>query len=256
MAAKRARFKVEELTEEKPEVKLDESSDKPLEDEKPSLDMTVEEVQGTEPKEEISKETATPEPDIEVKQTTPKMEEDTKNWLKDVKPDTTKEVEKSSPFNTKVVLFFVVLLLILGALVGGFYYYNQNVAKEPKNEETIAPAVTVMPTSQEENKEEVAEEVKLSELKVQVLNGSGKVGEAGVVKQALVQAGFASSNISTGNADSYDFEDIEVSVKEGSPKGVFDKIKEALGDNYELTQTDNLADDSDYDVVVTVGKSS
>ena len=101
-----------------------------------------------------------------------------KEWLKEVRPDTTKEVEKGNGPNAKVVVLIVVILLILGAVVGGFFYYRQSVS-EPKIQPTPTPVAAIpTPTA-------VAVEVDLKTISVRVLNGSGTTGEAGRVKGLL-----------------------------------------------------------------------
>lgn len=91
------------------------------------------------------------------------------------------------------------------------------------------------------------------DLKVQILNGSGKVGEAGVVKTALLKLGFTSGNISTGNAESYDFKDTEVSFKSGIPVSLLSDIQKAL-DKYTVVKAkSDLEKDSKFDISITVG---
>ena len=43
-------------------------------------------------------------------------------------------------------------------------------------------------------------------------------------------------------------------MKESVPDEVFDEVKKALG-NYSVVKSDALSDDSDYDIVVTVGST-
>lgn len=239
MVAKRAKFKVEEIAEDKPVAEV------------PASVEVVEEVNETpeaSPTPEAAKET--------VSVVEPKSSQDEiKEWLKDVKPDTSKEVEKGSTFNGKIVLVAIVIVLIVGAIVGGVFYYKKGVTN-PKTDDKPQPLpVTVVPTTTEASPTTTQQEVALKDLKVQVLNGSGKVGEAGVVKTALTKAGFTAGNITTGNASSYNFTDTEVSLKEGISDSVFNDIKKALGENYSVVQKDNLGASASFDVVITVGKA-
>lgn len=91
-----------------------------------------------------------------------------------------------------------------------------------------------------------------ADLKIQVLNGSGVVGAAGKLAQVLKNADY--TNVDTGNASSYTAEGVKIQVKD-SQDSLGDDLEKALKDDYEdITVKDNLDDDSDYDVVITLGK--
>ncbi len=95
--------------------------------------------------------------------------------------------------------------------------------------------------------------VDLTQISVQVLNGSGKSGEAGKVKELLIAEGFKS--IEVGNADKSNYTGVEVSHKEEVAKSVMDVIEKALGGDYEATESGELlTQESKYDIVVVVGK--
>ena len=133
--------------------------------------------------------------------------EEVKKWLKDVRPDTSVEVEKSGSSNLKKMLVFFVVLLLLGAAVGGFFYYKSNLAStsgtengEPANNqsETTTTELTSTPTLTP-----TPEPVDLSKYNVRILNGSGITGEAAKVKILLTTLTFA--KVSTGNADTSNY---------------------------------------------------
>lgn len=182
--------------------------------------------------------------------------EEIKDWLKDVRPDTTKEVQKSGgELNVKVLFIFLLVLALIGAAVGGVFYYKSNVNKDTSNESNTAPPSVPQTTSAPSPTQAVSATpvpADLSEYKVTVLNGSGIPGTAGTVRSALEEGGF--EGVTTGNASSYDFNSTEVSMKENTPEAVFNKIKELLEDNYPIVLSeDNLPENSNYDVVITVG---
>lgn len=244
MAAKRAKFKVEELIEEKPqsemtpEVSVDEKPVVEKESEKSATEVTPTETEKMGPVsfKDVSK-------------------DDVKDWLKDVKPNVSVEVERSSNFNMKIVLVLIVIVAIVGAITGGFYYYKKGVEKvSVNNQESKAMPVTVIPTQNVTPTPAV--KVELDKLSVSILNGSGKVGEAGVVKALVVESGFTSGNISTGNAKTYDYEETTVALKEGISEDVFKTIMAALGEKYNVaSKSESLEKSSKYDVVITVGKA-
>ena len=177
--------------------------------------------------------------------------DDIKDWLSDVRPDTTKEMEKSGKkFNFKLVIILVVVVAVIALVIGGIIYYKNTMSApiEPSSgtEATETPKAEPVTTV-----EEPEVEVDLSTLSVNILNGSGTAGEAGKADRLITDLGFASTK--TGNAGSYDFTSTVVQLKEGSSSQVYDKIEEKLMGTYTVEQGDNLSEDSEYDVVITVG---
>lgn len=152
----------------------------------------------------------------------------------------------------RILLIFITALLVGGAAVGGFFYYSQIKTKEPpKNvkSETPVQAPTAAPT--EPVASESAQKTDAATLSVQILNGSGTAGEAARVRDELQKAGF--EKFSLGNADSYDYTDTEVQVKEGLPGTVFESIQKSLS-AYTVVEESALPTSSSYDVVINVGK--
>jgi hypothetical protein len=140
-----------------------------------------------------------------------------------------------------------------GVIVGGIIYFNSKVSKTPPAEEkveVVAPPAEEKPEEREEVAEE--EEVSLADYSVRVLNGSGIPGESSKVKDTLSDAEF--EDIDTGNADSYDYEQTEVSLKEGTPEAVYTAIEEALSGQYDVVKSETTLDeDSSFNVIVIVG---
>lgn len=175
---------------------------------------------------------------------------DVKEWLKDIRPDTTKDVEKGgNGFNGKLFFGLLILFVLLGALAGGLFYYKQrvnpgSVVEQNTQQPTTAPTVT--PT--------LEVKVDLTTYTVNILNGSGTPGEAGVVKNLLVTAGFDADKVKTANASSYDYENTEVQVKVDLATSVTDAIIDSLDAKYTVeVLKENLKGTSTYDIVVTVG---
>jgi hypothetical protein len=148
----------------------------------------------------------------------------------------------------KVVLIFLTAIIVGGGAVAGFLFFSHN-------KQASVPQVTVSPTQAISPTEPVASEsaamADIANLSVQILNGSGTAGEAARVRDFLQEAGF--ETFSLGNADSYEYTDTEVQLKEASPSAVFGKIKDALS-TYTVVEKDQLPATSDYDVVIFVGK--
>jgi len=200
----------------------------------------------------------TPEKEEEATGKKEKMSSDeVKKWLQDVRPDTSKESEKKSKPNFKLIFTIAVILLLFGVLIGGVFYYKSNVEDaDTENEEETSETTTVSsptPTQTPAPEEEEEEsELDLSKYSSNVLNGSGIAGEAGKVAKLLEDAGFSSPT--AGNAGSYDYTTTIISLKENVPDEVYEKIKESLETDYMVEKSDEkLSEDSDYDIKITVG---
>lgn len=194
---------------------------------------------------ESSQSSSTPQSEVPAQMSS----DDVKNWLNDVRPDTSKEMEKGGKSGFKVFLIAILLLIAVGLAAGGFYYYKNNSSTtETKQEETMTQTTPTQTTTPEPTKSSVD----LKNYSLNVLNGSGVSGEAKKVSDMLVTAGFNESK--TGNASKTDFTKTEVSLKKDTPNEVFNVINETLGKSYDVVKAEKELDDkSTYDVVVTVG---
>jgi hypothetical protein len=144
----------------------------------------------------------------------------------------------------KVILIFLTALIVGGGAVAGFMYFSKQQPVPEEKKVVATPTAAPALETEDPAASESAGTAELAELSVQILNGSGTAGEASRVRDLLEEAGF--ETFSLGNADSYDYTDTEVQVKEGVA-GAFDKIKDALS-------TYAVVENSDYDIVIFVGK--
>lgn len=91
---------------------------------------------------------------------------------------------------------------------------------------------------------------KKEELKIKVLNGSGKAGVAATAKDELKTAGYA--EILTGNADNFDYTTTEIQVKKAfAPAG--EDIKKAIADSVTAPKITVLDDKETSDVIIILG---
>lgn len=176
--------------------------------------------------------------------------EEAKKWLKGVSPEI--ETEGAGEKGSKLKILFIILAVavILGIIAGGFYYYRSRVSKKV---EAPTPSPTPVSATPTPTPSEVMEELDLSEYSVSLLNGSGVPGEAGNAEELLSRLEFA--DIKTGNAESYDYEQTEVSLKKNLSQGVYGKIEAALSETYNVSLSETTLDeDSTFDVIIIVGK--
>jgi hypothetical protein len=239
------------------EKKLEEDEEK-NEDDEEDTDKQVSEVDDE--KETTSEVSKTEEEETiitpELKQDTKTVEsaassDEAKKWLKSVAPELETESASEKGSKVKILIIILVIAVIVGIIAGGFYYYRSKVSSTP--EESTQPSTTKdTVVTPEPTEEPVTEEVDLSEYTLSILNGSGVPGEASNVEELLTDFDF--SNIETGNAESYDYENTEVSLKENLAKGAYEKIKEALSGEYSVTLSETALDeDSSFDIIIIVG---
>lgn len=149
-------------------------------------------------------------------------------------------------------LIAIALLVVAGGaaaymfLGGGGQFLGANTEASP------SPAVEETMPSPEPSPE--IEDADLTEFSVRVLNGTGTAGEAGKVKALLEEAGF--EEVGTGNAPSEDNTVTTISAKADVPASAIKAVENALKGSYKTEVGDTLAEDSDYDIVVTTGDSS
>lgn len=131
-------------------------------------------------------------------------------------------------------------------LVSGPTVFTSFVAKPtPPAKQDLAPQGTPTPTS-------APEAVKREDFSIQVLNGSGKAGEAAKMKKFLEDKGYTVTDV--GNADSSDFEKTAILTKKDK-ESLLEFLKRDLEGEYTIgTAEATLSEASSYDVRITVGK--
>jgi hypothetical protein len=144
----------------------------------------------------------------------------------------------------------IIVVIVIVTLVIGFFLLRR--PSQQQSEEKLSPTPTEafeqLPT------EEPSPAVKKDELKIQILNGTGKPGQAAQVLTLLKDADFNYSNIKTGNADQYKTQPTLISVKKGLD-GFAKEIKSLLEKNFDEVKIDSNYLDAieDYDIIITTG---
>lgn len=146
----------------------------------------------------------------------------------------------------KNILLFAVVFLLVAIVSALFYFFATGSLKfeKPVEELQVTPTEEPSPTP-------TPEEFDRAELSVQVLNGSGISGEAGVMQTYLEDLGY--EDIEVGNADSSDFVGVTIQIKEEF-EDLAELIDEDLADEYTVNGDYEILDEeSEFDVVIIVG---
>jgi len=91
-------------------------------------------------------------------------------------------------------------------------------------------------------------------VKVQVLNGTGTPGQAGIVVEVLKTEGYSADNIKADNAEEFNNTVTTITAKDGFDD-VANEIKNALKtsfDEIEINST-HLDKDNEFDIIITTG---
>lgn len=137
------------------------------------------------------------------------------------------------------------IVLIVVFLVIGIFMLRKS-KKTDDIKDTVIKKEEVSPT----------EKVKIdkSAVKIQVLNGTGTEGQAGLVVTALKEAGFTADNLKTDNAEDFDHSVTTIVVKE-TISDLVDSLKDTLKsifDEIEI-ETAYLDSDNEFDAIITTG---
>lgn len=158
---------------------------------------------------------------------------------------------------SKLVIILVILLLVAVGLVllafrFGIWEFNYFLKKEsPSKVITTQPEES---TESAEPAESPSAALSKEELKIQVLNGSGLAGQAGKVKDQLIELGYSDSNIETGNATGSGETVVIFSKK--VPEEVKEEIISELGNIFDKVTTQEGIKDSEFDIIITTGKTT
>lgn len=152
-------------------------------------------------------------------------------------------INQSSLAKKIAIILSFCIFLVVGLLISSKKIFNRNT-------DYVSPVVENIP----QNTPTPAPTTNIDSFKVQVLNGSGITGEATKVSTLLSQNKFKVAN--TGNAPNYDYVKTEIQTKELVSTQIIDLLIESLEKDYTSTvSAAKLADSSEYDIIVTTGKT-
>lgn len=163
------------------------------------------------------------------------------------------EISVHTPSNSgRSIFVWAMIMLVIALVIGGaLVLFTGKTNRAPQLapvQPTAAPTVattapTITPTPMV---------LKKDQLKIQVLNGGGRTGAAGKMKELLTTQGYTVTN--TGNTEEYTYEETEVHVKSELSANLTEIVAD-LKDDYTVgTSAADLPADSLYDVQIIVGK--
>lgn len=156
----------------------------------------------------------------------------------------TQDVVSSSTSWKKVFLIGFIFLVVVGVIGAGMYWYRMQTPR------VTVPTVT--PDTQESSPSAIPfPTIEKSKLKIQILNGSGVVGQAGKIKDDLLKLGF--SSIDTGNSDIVKRAETIASFSANiasQDKSDIQKVLEGIFAKVDLLEAGSSAK---YDVQITTG---
>jgi len=155
------------------------------------------------------------------------------------------EVTRVEGGSGKWTWVWAVVGLVLGIAVGGGAGY---MIWGNKQETNVVPQVQKAEPTKVVPTPTAAAEVKRSELKVKVLNGSVVGGAAGKAKGLLESLGY--KDVATGNADRSNYTQTEVTAVKDA---YWQTVKTDLGSKYEVASESGKAELGEFDVVVILG---
>lgn len=176
------------------------------------------------------------------------------NQVEKIEEVKVEEIEVKPPpeeekVSKKKIIFLIFIFIFLGSLVaGGIIVYKRSISgletqNNTGNPSTITPTQAVTPTPVE---------LKKSDLKISIENGSGKSGVALEAKQLLEGLGYKIEK--TGNAKAYNYQETEISIKE-SKKSYLKSLSESLSEKYSVSTASSILDEANqFDTIVIVGK--
>lgn len=150
---------------------------------------------------------------------------------------------------------FALIGIVVIVAVGGFFIFritsqSGDTPSPSPDGQSLGAAST--PTSQPAaSPTPEPEPVKKSEIRVEVLNGTGAAGGASFLKNELEDLGF--DNVDAGNADDQEEERTTVTFTRDVQKSVIDEITKKLEEEYAEVRTKRGTISGDFDIRILTG---
>lgn len=169
--------------------------------------------------------------------------------------DQTVEVAKPTSlfFRHFSPFYFILIMLVIGGALGALAYFRLTFV--PKNTAVESNTLKKVETNIEKKEGSPSAEVEekdKSDIKIEVLNGTGLPGEAAKARDLLISLGY--SDITTGNSDTLDNTKTLLRYSSNVPQELAKGILKELKNNYQEEVIDLEEDLGDFDIQITTGK--
>lgn len=149
-------------------------------------------------------------------------------------------------FSTKILMIVIIVILLLS---GAFFVFGKNIQLIPFiSSPTATPVPTVVPTLTPIPTIDI--NLKRSDLKVAVENGTSKTGYAKDTASFLEEKGY--KNVAKGNADRDDYEKSVIKIKP-TKKNYLSLILSDINDKFDTSNIQDLEEGSSFDTVIILG---
>lgn len=139
----------------------------------------------------------------------------------------------------------LIVVVIIAALLAGTVFLLQ---QQKKTDEPEVAVVEQEPTPTEQP------EIDKKSVKIQVVNGTGTPGQAGIAVDALEEEGYDPDNIKTANAEEFDSTDTTITARDGF-EDIASNIEGILKDTFDSIEIEStpLDKDSEFDIIIVTG---
>lgn len=167
--------------------------------------------------------------------------------VKEFNQPSAKKVNKKFSF-----VIFTILILIAIIFFSWKFLGNRFESKDEVSNDQLEEIPTSTPTAS--NAATPTPKLEKSDLKIQVLNGSGQKGAASSLKKLLIENSY-DNDIKTGNADNFKYTETVIEIK-NEKKDYLTLLLDDLKNEYNISSDSAVLDESnDFDVVIIIGKS-
>lgn len=212
--------------------------------------------------EEVVSKSAKAHPHIEEPIATEPQNDSSETAIIDDNPINDDMSEKKSSFHLGFFLITFLVAIFVFVVSGAVYVYFSGLEQldDPKESQTPNPtpaysqkpeATPVASESAKPSASPSSSPLSVSSLKVNILNGSGKIGEAGKAKTLVEKKGFKVASV--GNANTFNFTDTIIQAKASVPEASIKLMQEAISASYIVKVGDKLDSKNTYDIIITVG---
>lgn len=170
--------------------------------------------------------------------------------ITEVIPVVTEEETFWSNIKGKIWLF-VFGVAIITALVVGWFIYKEGMTKFDIPNQNITTPLSISHEEPLISPVPTPKAVDISKYEIEILNGSGKSGEAAKMKGLLEQEKFIV--LSIGNANSSDYQKTLIQAKKSVPEEFLDKLTGWLKKSYLLDEVKELDESEKSAIIIVVG---